>query len=188
MPLGMGIIFPKLPFEDAVAPFVRKTEHEEKRTKVSWQDSCIGAGRRPTVHQSIDTEGLNEMLAGLDAEQASFIVRDLRHHLPKYTGLVGKLGTKFVAKLFQKASDTIKTTLADLEGKYVDRIMMMAARGMSSVAQHGARMGGGKHQQQPRTIQTRNDYYAARDCSFLLGTLVPIQRRLYPQYMSLANL
>lgn len=151
MPLGVGILFPKLPFEDAVAPFVQKTEHEENAQKLVGKIRALVQGRD---QQSIDKEALNELLAGLNPEQATLIVRELGQHLPKYTGLVGKLGTKFVAKLFQKASDNIDTTLADLEDKDVDRLMMLAARGVSSMAQHGARLGGGL--QLPRTIQTRN--------------------------------
>jgi hypothetical protein len=79
------------------------------------------------------------LVSDLEPEQAAFIVKELRENLPKYTGLLGQLGTKFVVSLLQKASYNIDTTLTELEGKETDQLTVVAARGLSNAAQQGAK-------------------------------------------------
>jgi hypothetical protein len=140
LPFGVGGFLPPLPFEGAVAPYVRKTETELKAQslleKLGQLVQSNGGGK---LQQSVDPQALNTLVSDLEPEQAALIVKELRENLPKYTGLVGQLGTKFVATLLQKASDNIDTTLTELEGKETDQILRVAARGLSNAAQQGAK-------------------------------------------------
>ena len=155
LPLGVGDFLPKLPFENMVAPFVKKTETEVKAQQLveklsqlvqNANNVGLGSGRAvnalstPASNQDDNSEGINELLGDLEPEQAALIVKELRENLPEYTGLVGQLGTKFIGTLLDKASKNIDMTLADLsEKEETDQVLMTAARGLSSAAQQGAR-------------------------------------------------
>jgi hypothetical protein len=65
-------------------------------------------------------------------------VKELREHLPKYSKLIGLLGTKFIARLLQKASDNIELSLVEVE-KSGDPLLLAAARGISTVSSTAAR-------------------------------------------------
>jgi hypothetical protein len=91
------------------------------------------------LQQTADPRVINELVCELDPEQAAAIVRGLRENVPKYTGLVGRLGTKFLLKLLQKASDNIGMSLTEVQNKQTQQLLVVAARGLSTMAQQGAR-------------------------------------------------
>jgi hypothetical protein len=142
LPFGVGGFLPPLPFEVAVSPFVKKTETEEKAQKLVNKIGELlqsqSGGDEPS-QQSVDPQAINALVSDLEPEQAAFIVKELRENLPKYTGLLGQLGTKFVVSILQKASYNIETTLTELEGKETDQLTVVAARGLSNAAQQGAK-------------------------------------------------
>jgi hypothetical protein len=157
LPFGAGGFLPPLPFEVAVAPFLRKTEAEEKAQQLLGKlGGLVRAGGGDGDRQlAADPTTLNELINDLQPEQAALIVKEFRENLPSYTGLVGQLGTKFVGKLLEKASENIETTLAEMvENGQGDELLAVAARGVSSVAQQGA-----------KTIQSREDEKAGAPLS-----------------------
>jgi hypothetical protein len=84
------------------------------------------------------TSSMTSLVGELEPEQAAMIVKELREHLPKYSKLVGLLGTKFIAMLLQKASDNIELSLREVE-KSGDPLLLAAARGLSSVSSTAAK-------------------------------------------------
>ena len=149
LPFGVGSFLPPLPVE-AVAPFVKKTENEEKAqqlvdklVKIAGSNMAPNKANGSTDHSKsgpIDTEALNTFVGDLDPEQAALIVKELRENVPKYAPMVGQLGSRFISSLFQKASENIESTLAEMDesNENGDQLMKAAAKGVSSVASQGA--------------------------------------------------
>jgi hypothetical protein len=142
LPLGIGGFLPPLPFEGAVAPFVKKTQTEEKAQLLV--EKLVHLVQRSQTSKDgqlvIERESLNNLVSDLDPEQAALVLKEVRENLPRYTPLVGQLGSKFVASLLTKASENIETTLVemDLQGNNNDQLLKTAARGLSSAAKQGA--------------------------------------------------
>ena len=156
LPLGVGGFLPPLPFEAAVAPFVKKTESEEKAQKLV---SKLGALASKSQHSrngesTLDATSINEIVGDLEPEQAAFLAKEFRENLPKYAPLLGQLGTRFVSTLLQRASDNIDTTLEELEQERSenDPLMQVAAKGFSSAARQGASV---LKQQNDRPVEDR---------------------------------
>jgi len=165
LPLGVGTFLPKLPIENSIEPFIKKTKNEEKalrlveklreiianRSEESRSRNAFLGGMRHATGARLQTvshqsgaagmsisSSMNSLLNDLEPEQAALIVKELREHLPKYSKLVGLLGAKFIAKLLQKASDNIEMSLREVE-KSDDPLLLVAARGLSSVSSTAAR-------------------------------------------------
>ncbi|KAL3923409.1 MAG: hypothetical protein SGILL_001676 [Bacillariaceae sp.] len=158
LPLGVGLLLPKLPIENSIEPFVKKTKTEEKalrlveklreiiierteelRTKgtlLNGIPTFNGFPQPPQVPQL--SAASDDLVRDLEPEQAALIVKELREHMPKYSKLIGLLGTKFMAMLLQKASDNIELSLAEVE-KSADPLLLAAARGLSSVSSTAAK-------------------------------------------------
>ena len=141
LPFGVGGLLPPLPFEFAMAPFVKKTETEEKALQLVTKLTAL-VQQSPMSQDGklqMDRQALNTLVSDLEPEQAALIVKELRENLPKYTPLVGHLGSKFMATLLEKASENIDNTLTELEveGKN-DQLLSVAARGLSNAAKQGA--------------------------------------------------
>ncbi|KAL3922247.1 MAG: hypothetical protein SGILL_002310 [Bacillariaceae sp.] len=81
---------------------------------------------------------MTSLVSELEPEQAAMIVKELREHLPKYSKLIGLLGTRFIAMLLQKASDNIELSLREVE-KSGDPLLLAAARGLSSISSTAAK-------------------------------------------------
>ena len=149
LPFGVGNFLPPLPVE-AVAPFVKKTENEEKAQQlVDKLAKVAGSNMAPIPARDsseegnngpIDTDALNAFVGDLDPEQAALIVKELRENVPKYAPMVGQLGNKFISSLFQKASENIESTLAEMDDDNSDQLVKAAAKGVSSVASQGANL------------------------------------------------
>lgn len=138
LPFGVGSIFPPLPFEDQVAPFLRKTEKEIKAQQLG--EKIIALAYSTDEESTPATAAVMESLRGLEPEQAALIVKELRESLPRYGPLVAQLGGKFVATLLNTASMNIETTLTELElaGESPDGNVRSAFKGLSTVALRGA--------------------------------------------------
>jgi hypothetical protein len=142
LPLGIGGFLPPLPFEGAVAPFVKKTQTEEKaQLLVAKLTALVQRSQTNKDGQLvIERDSLNNLVSDLDPEQAALVLKEVRENLPRYTPLVAQLGSRFVASLLTKASENIEATLTemDLQGNNNDRLLKTAARGLSSAAKQGA--------------------------------------------------
>jgi hypothetical protein len=169
LPLGMGMFLPKLPVEDSIAPFIKKTATEEKALRLvaklrqiiaersnEFRAKNVFAGGVPFGMGDSDRAGgdpiqhgaaaaamdipssVNALVNDIDPEQAALIVKELRENLPKYSHLLGLLGTKFVAMLLQKASENIDVTLKEIQQRG-DPLLLAAAKGLSTAGQHAAR-------------------------------------------------
>jgi hypothetical protein len=143
LPLGIGRFLPALPFEGAVAPFLKKTETEEKaQILVEKLTALVQRSQTNRDGQLVIERGaLNNLVGDLDAEQAALVLKEVRENLPRYTPLVGQLGSRFVASLLTKASENIETTLTEMDlvqGRNNDQLLKTAARGLSSAAKQGA--------------------------------------------------
>ena len=104
LPLGMGSTFPKLPLEDGLEPFLKKTVDEEKaQNLVGKISSFLPQSPLPTFPFA-DSDGPDGGVptnsGGLDSwseiepEQAAYLAKELRENIPKYAPLVGRLGSK----------------------------------------------------------------------------------------------
>jgi len=149
LPFGAGALLPPLPFEDQVAPFVRKTEKEIKAQQLAIKISefvAPSAGHdkvRDGVERGINPEATTavvETLRDLEPEQAALVLKEIRENLPKYAPLVGQLGSKFTASLLNTASKNIETTLTELElaGESPNEAFRATVKGLSSAALRGA--------------------------------------------------
>ena len=154
LPFGAGNVLPPLPFEGAIAPFVKKSEAEERaQLLIEKIGALVSANTARNTNGSNDEEAsstadkqqtMNALINDLEPEQAALILKELRENLPNYTGLLGQLGTKFVGKLLETASDDINTTISEVEGSTGgrspgDELLVVAAKGVSNVAQQGAK-------------------------------------------------
>jgi predicted unusual protein kinase regulating ubiquinone biosynthesis (AarF/ABC1/UbiB family) len=170
LPLGMGLLLPKLPIEDSIQPFIRKTATEEKafllveklrliiaERSIEFQSKhgfagvgdVIG-GMGDVTHQIVAfhngaaaaamdiPSSVNALVNDIEPEQAALIVKELRDNLPKYSYLLGLLGTKFVSMLLQKASENIESSLIEIQ-QHSDPLLLAAARGLSTASQTAAR-------------------------------------------------
>jgi hypothetical protein len=164
LPFGAGNILPPLPFEDQVAPFLQKTEDEEKaqlllellsnalRTRSNSSPAQPSSATPTTTVNGVElvngdvadsTSGLaklRESLRNLDPEQTAVIAKELRENLPRYAPLLGQFGSKFASTLLQMASHNIESTLEELDqqGNPPDRMLRFAVKGISNAAQRGA--------------------------------------------------
>lgn len=148
LPFGVGSMLPPLPFEDQVAPFVRKTEKEIKAQQLAEKVSALvpRTGKIPArqeeglVHNAQATSAVIQTLRELEPEQAALVVKELRENFPKYAPLVAQLGGKFISTLLNTASKNIETTLIELElaGEPPDDGFRAAVKGLSTAAQRGA--------------------------------------------------
>ena len=165
LPLNVGLFLPKLPIEDSIEPLIKKTKSEEKalrlveklrsiiierseevRTKGVFANGIPNftgfSGQRRPASQRSNAKSLppsmTSFVSEMEPEQAAMIVKELREHLPKYSKLIGLLGTKFIAMLLQKASDNIELSLREVE-KSGDPLLLAAARGLSSVSSTAAK-------------------------------------------------
>lgn len=98
----------------------------------------VASHQASTAANGLSPSSMNSLVSDLEPEQAALIVKELREHLPKYSKLIGLLGTKFIAMLLQKASDNIELSLVEVE-KSGDPLLLAAARGLSSVSSTAAR-------------------------------------------------
>jgi hypothetical protein len=107
LPLGIGAVLPRLPLEDGVEPFLKKTNDEEKAQNLVGKISSFFP--QPSVPsmpfgESVAGEKMSEVSSGanpgldsfssLDPEQAAYVAKELRENVPKYAPLVGRLGSK----------------------------------------------------------------------------------------------
>jgi hypothetical protein len=164
LPLGVGMFLPKLPIETSIEPFIKKTTNEEKALRLvqklrqivierseEFRKNAVtiggmrnfnGPAYQQASHQSggalAASSSVNSLVNELEPEHAALIVKELREHLPKYSKLIGLLGTKFIARLLQKASDNIELSLIEVE-KSGDPLILAAARGISSVSSTAAK-------------------------------------------------
>ena len=153
LPLGMGSIFPRLPFEEQLAPFVKKTEKEIQAqaladkiatvlTSRNGQSDSSGIKKGDVVDGSQTTASdVLQSLRELEPEQAALVLKELRENVPKYGPLLGQLGTKFVSTLLTTASKNIESTLYELDvsGDAVpDENVKVVFKGLSNVALRGA--------------------------------------------------
>lgn len=140
LPFGIGGFLPPLPFEEAVAPFVKKSETEERAQKLVGKIVALLRSSGPgQTQQQLDPQAIESFASELEPEQAALVVKELRENLPTYANLLGQLGTKFVGTLLEKASTNIDTTLTEIEGDQSDPLLVAAARGLSTAAQQGAK-------------------------------------------------
>ena len=149
LPFGVGSLFPPLPFEEQLAPFVRKTEKEIKAQQLAMKiaDFFTPQAGHDTVRVGVE-RGINpeatlavvETLRELEPEQAALVLKEIRENLPKYAPLLGQLGSKFTATLLNTASKNIDTTLTELElaGESPNEAFRTTVKGLSSAAQRSA--------------------------------------------------
>ena len=149
LPFGAGSLLPLLPFEEQLTPFLRKTEKEIKAQQLAEKIADFftpHAGHekvRDGLARGISPEAIEavvETLRELEPEQAALVLKELRENLPKYTPLLGQLGSRFTATLLSNASKDIETTLTELElaGEPPNEAFRTAAKSLSSAAQQGA--------------------------------------------------
>ena len=154
LPLGVGSFLPPLPFEGTVEPFLRKTEAELRAQALADKVSSLvlkGANTPENVNGALIPQGrpnpearaaFVENLRELDPEQGALALKEIRENLPRYAPLIGQLGGKFVSTLLKTANMNIENSLSELEksGENTDPILRSAARGLSSLADRGAKV------------------------------------------------
>ena len=151
LPLGVGSLLPRLPFEEQLAPFVKKTEKEIQAqaladkivTVLTARNAQSDSSRKSDVVDGSPTTASDvlQSLRELEPEQAALVLKELRENVPKYGPLLGQLGTKFVSTLLNTASTNIESTLHQLEttGDTVpDANLKVVFKGLSNVAQRSA--------------------------------------------------
>mmetsp|Transcript_2317 Transcript_2317/g.3375 ORF Transcript_2317/g.3375 Transcript_2317/m.3375 type:complete len:265 (-) Transcript_2317:99-893(-) len=153
LPLNLGSILPASPLEGAVAPFLQKTNDEEKaQTLVRKLSAFLPNGDQqqqqhtPTTTTTTSTTTTSNGAQQQDtpqfdpsqvnAEQLALVAKELRENIPKYAPLVGQLGGKFASTLLETASNNIERTLD--EEKVDDDLVRTAAKQLSSVASQSA--------------------------------------------------
>ena len=153
LPLGMGSLLPRLPFEDQLAPFVKKSEKEIQAQALA--DKIVTVLTARNGQNDVTTKKKGDVVDGsptsasdvlqslreLEPEQAALVLKEFRENVPKYGPLVGQLGTKFVSTLLSTASTNIDATLHQLEvaGDTVpDENVKVVFKGLSNVAQRSA--------------------------------------------------
>lgn len=151
LPFGAGSMLPPLPFEVQVEPFVRKSAREiqaqqlaEKITSFVATRTQEEGGVRVEYERwnavSTDTTAVVERLQTLEPEQAALVLKELRENLPKYTPLLGALGSKFMVGLLNTASINIETTLSELEsdGETPNGPFRAVVKSLANAANQGA--------------------------------------------------
>lgn len=153
LPLGMGSLLPRLPFEEQLAPFVKKTDKEIQAQALAEKIATVLTARNGQSESSTNKKAdlvdgspttasdVLQSLRELEPEQAALVLKELRENVPKYGPLLGQLGTKFVSTLLNTASTNIETTLFQLEvsGDAVpDANLKVVFKGLSNVAQRSA--------------------------------------------------
>ena len=153
LPLGMGSLLPRLPFEEQLAPFVKKTGKEIQAQALAEKIALVLTARNGQIESSskkitdvadgspTTASDVLQSLRELEPEQAALVIKELRENVPKYGPLLGQLGTKFVSTLLSTASTSIETTLHQLEvtGDAVpDANLKVVFKGLSNVAQRSA--------------------------------------------------
>ncbi|KAI2500242.1 phosphotransferase-like protein [Fragilaria crotonensis] len=149
LPFGIGSVLPKLPLEDGIKPFVRKTLEEEKALGLVVKISSFippsmipfpGSGGPDGGIPINDAAGL-ESFSQITPEQAAYLAKEFRENAPKYAPLLGRLGSKFAATLLKTASRNIESTLGELErDRQGDDFVNAAAKGISGLASRSAGM------------------------------------------------
>ena len=112
LPLGIGNVLPRLPLENSVKPFLRKTESEEKAQKLIGKISTMfpqppssqfPVARNEDVPPSMESLSRQlDQLLKVDPEQAALVAKELRENFPKYAPLLQRLGGKVSSCLDRK--------------------------------------------------------------------------------------
>lgn len=135
IPLGMGSFLPPLPFEDAVVPFIEKTDKEIKAQELAEKlASLVGSSVAASTNSFVDS------LHDMEPEHAALVLKELRENFPEYEPRLRQLGGKFLSTLLSTASSNLETTLSDLErsGAATNAGFRATVKGLSTVAQRSA--------------------------------------------------
>jgi uncharacterized protein (DUF2267 family) len=146
LPLGIGSLFPELPFEHQLTPFVRKTPKEQRAQQfaVKLLDTSTRQARRESESPFVDVttaQALFTTLRELNPEQTALVMKELRENIPTYAPMLAGLGGKFIGTLLRTASSSIDTTVIELElaGEQTNvDVVQAVAKGLSSAAERGA--------------------------------------------------
>jgi len=137
--LPFGSILPKLPFEQEIEPFVRKSESELKAQDLADKLLSRFSTSSSETTSTPSTDSFIESLRELDPEQAALVLKELRVNVPVYAPLVGQLGNKFATRLLQTANGSLESTIHALEkdGKALNPALEGAVKGLTSAAERG---------------------------------------------------
>jgi hypothetical protein len=105
--LPLGTFLPKLPLEDSVRPFLKKTEAEMKAQSLVKNVSTVipqptisnplllGSVQSDALEDTARTTSLSTLrVPNIEPEQAAYYAKEFRESAPKYAPLIGRLGTK----------------------------------------------------------------------------------------------